>query len=247
MSKRLILFIITAIVVVLVFLVFTQPQLMISPGKVIDAHREFAEDCFKCHTPMLGSTAQKCIACHTVAEIGIKTTKGRDITRDAKDAAFHQELVVAECVACHSDHKGVMKFRPANQFSHALLPPATQRQCDHCHDNPGDSLHKKIKGNCGECHTQDAWQPATFEHEKYFRFDRDHDTDCDTCHVDNNYARYTCYGCHEHSRSNVREEHLEEGIKDFKNCVECHRSADEDEAERIWERKRRRQNKGGDD
>jgi hypothetical protein len=47
--------------------------------------------------------------------------------------------------------------------------------------------------------------------------------------VDNDYTRYTCYGCHEHSRSKIREEHLEEGIYQYENCVECHRSGDAEE------------------
>lgn len=41
------------------------------------------------------------------------------------------------------------------------------------------------------------------------------------------YSRYTCYGCHEHTPDNIRREHIEEGIRDFDNCVECHRNADE--------------------
>ena len=79
--------------------------------------------------------------------------------------------------------------------------------------------------------------PTTFEHEKYFRFDRDHNTECVTCHINNDYANYTCYGCHEHSRSKIREEHVEveEGIRDYENCTECYRS--EDEAKRIWRSK----------
>lgn len=32
---------------------------------------------------------------------------------------------------------------------------------------------------------------------------------------------------------------MEEGIRDFENCVKCHRSADEDEAERAWKSIRR--------
>ena len=36
-------------------------------------------------------------------------------------------------------------------------------------------------------------------------------------------SRYTCYGCHEHSQARVRAEHVEEGIRNFENCVECHR------------------------
>lgn len=77
-----------------------------------------------------------------------------------------------------------------------------------------------------------AWRPATFAHERYFRFNRDHTTACATCHVDNVYADYTCYGCHEHSRSGIRSEHAEEGIRDYENCVKCHRSGDEHDTDR---------------
>lgn len=230
--------IVAANLAILVLLAIIVPQLMISPGKPIDAHAELATDCFACHTPFLGSSPEKCIACHAVAEIGLKTTKGLPIAGEKKNVAFHQKLVEEDCVACHSDHKGVMAFRPISQFSHGLLQASLQEQCDSCHSDPDDSLHRKVKGNCGECHTQQVWLPATFEHEKFFRFDRDHDTECGTCHIDSNYADYTCYGCHEHSRSKIREEHVEEGIYDYENCVECHRSADEDEAKHIWRSKR---------
>ena len=240
MKNKTILSVIYILLFILIVLVFIKPELLISPGKVIDAHVEFSDDCFQCHTYFLGSTADKCISCHKVSEIGIKTTKGKDITHEKKNVAFHQELIVNECVACHSDHKGVMVFRPTNQFSHEFLQASTQKQCDNCHENPDDGLHRYIKGNCGECHKQEAWIPATFEHDEYFVLDRDHNTDCDTCHISNNYASYSCYGCHEHSRAGVREEHIEEGIRDFEDCVKCHRSADEDEAERIWKNIKRR-------
>ena len=36
----------------------------------------------------------------------------------------------------------------------------------------------------------------------------------------------------------VYKRQVEEGIYDYENCVECHRSGDEDEAERIWRSKR---------
>jgi len=229
--------VIAANLAVLVLLAIFMPHLMISPGTPIEAHAELAEDCFACHTPFMGSRANKCIACHKVADIGLKTSKGLLIANEKKNVAFHQKLIEDDCVACHSDHKGVKAFRPISQFSHNLLDQGLQKQCDSCHANPGDNLHLKIKGNCAQCHVVSAWLPATFEHEKYFRFDQDHNTECVTCHINNDYANYTCYGCHEHSRSNIREEHVEEGIRDYENCVKCHRSADEDEAERIWRSK----------
>lgn len=238
MKNRALFLIVAANLAVLVLLAVFAPHLMISPGKLIDAHEELAEDCFACHTPFLGSRPAKCIACHKVAEIGIKTTKGLSIAGEKKNVAFHQELIEDNCVACHSDHKGVQAFRPIGEFSHHLVRIEVQERCNGCHRNPSDALHQKTKGSCGQCHTIERWMPATFNHDEYFRFDKHHTTECRTCHVDDDYGSYTCYGCHEHSRSKIREEHVEEGIYDYEICVECHRSGDEDEAEYIWRTKR---------
>ncbi len=236
-NKTLLLFV-TVNLIALVLLAIFFPHLMISPGKPIDAHAELTTDCFACHTPFVGSPAEKCIACHKAKEIGLKTTKGLSIAKEKKNVTFHQKLIEEDCVACHSDHKGVKAFRPISHFSHNLLESTLQKQCDSCHHNPVDDLHRKAEGNCGQCHTQEAWIPATFEHEKFFRFDKDHDTECITCHINDNYTNYTCYGCHEHSRSKIREEHVEEGIRDYEKCVECHRSGDEDEAKYLWRSRR---------
>ena len=46
-----------------------------------------------------------------------------------------------------------------------------------------------------------------------------------TCHVNNDYKKYTCYGCHEHTLPNVTRKHVKERIQNFENCVQCHRSA----------------------
>lgn len=220
--------------VVLMALVIALPQFMVSPGQPIPGHREIADDCFACHSPFIGSTPRKCIVCHQVDEIGLVTTKGVPIDGEKKNVAFHQQLIEEDCIACHSDHNGVMAFRPISRFSHELVEVAVREQCEGCHANPDDNLHRKIEGNCRECHSIEGWTPASFNHDDYFRFDRHHDTDCKTCHQGNDYASYTCYGCHEHSRANIREEHYEEGIRDYENCVECHRSGDEDEAEWRW-------------
>jgi len=242
MIRRPLLTVIASSLVILLLLSFLLPQQMIAPGRLIDEHENFADDCFACHTPLFGSTANKCIECHTVDDIGIRTTTGKPVATNKQKVAFHQKLIEEDCVACHSDHRGVMAFRPDHMFSHEVLQTPARKECNACHDNPGDNLHRKIEGNCGQCHTSEAWLPATFEHDEYFRLDRDHDVECITCHLDNIYTDYSCYDCHEHSRREVRNEHREEGIQDFENCTECHRSADEDEAERIWHQIRRERN-----
>lgn len=182
-------------------------------------HQELVEqDCMACHSDHLGprltqrsrkpfshgllkvAVRERCASCHL-----------------APKDELHRELR-AECGACH----GSTAWRPAH-FDHALLAPAVLDRCEDCHRKPTDRLHRQIQGGCRSCHTSEAWTPATFDHDKFFVLDRDHDAPCETCHLNHDYGRYTCYGCHEHSPARVRAEHLEEGIRDFENCVECHR------------------------
>lgn len=273
--------IIAANLVVLVVLAFVYPHLMVSPGPLIPGHASLTTDCFACHAPLRGAATERCIACHTVADIGQRTTDGTPKEPIEAGGAtrvklsFHQELIEKDCMACHSDHAGPkLTKRSRNPFSHELLQQGTRTQCDSCHmspDNamhrrvkvgcvqchsnagwrpasfdhedlpkaelnrceachnaPSDKLHRQINGGCAQCHSPKAWEPATFDHDKYFRLDRDHNAPCATCHVENNYSQYTCYGCHEHTLNKVRREHAEEGIRNFENCVKCHRSADDD-------------------
>ena len=100
MKNKTITLIVAVNLAILVLLTIFSPELMISPGKPIDAHAELASDCFACHTPLIGSTPKKCIACHKVEEIGLKTTKGLVIAGEKKNAAFHQQLIEDDCVAC---------------------------------------------------------------------------------------------------------------------------------------------------
>ena len=216
--------VIAANLVVLIALAFVYPHLMVSPGALVRGHAELATDCFACHAPLRGASSARCIQCHAPADIGLKTTKGAPLPVGARKARFHQDLIEQDCMACHSDHLGPkLTQRSRKPFSHALLRVTVQEQCSTCHQPPTDNLHRKLTGNCQQCHSQEAWKPATFDHQKSFVLDQDHDVACATCHKASDYSRYTCYGCHEHSLANVRAEHEKEGIADFDNCVECHR------------------------
>lgn len=208
-------------------LVFVFPHLMVSPGKLIPGHKQLETDCFACHIAWRGSAAERCIVCHAPNDIGRVTTTGQAIVRAKTVVPFHQELNENNCTACHTDHAGTKRYQWQSRFDHALLKGAARERCASCHQAPKDNLHEKIDGNCGKCHSQDKWTPATFDHNQYFVLDRDHNDRCVTCHVRNDYSRYTCYGCHEHSLGKIRREHIEEGIDKFDDCVECHRSADE--------------------
>jgi hypothetical protein len=211
-------------------LVFAYPHLMVSPGAVVAGHSGIATDCFACHAPLRGPSTALCIECHAVADIGLKSTKGQTLPTKASKAAFHQELSEQNCMACHSDHAGPkLTLRNRKPFSHALLSSAVREQCQNCHKSPTDKLHPSPVGSCKQCHSQTAWKPATFDHDKSFELDSDHKVECSTCHLKGDYRSYTCYGCHEHSPDRMRSEHREEGIVDLDKCARCHRSANGDD------------------
>lgn len=84
--------------------------------------------------------------------------------------------------------------------------------------------------SCSTCHKTNAWSPATFDHNKYFVLDGDHNVQCNTCHTRADYKQYTCYGCHEHTKRKMISEHVEEGITNISDCARCHKNANEDDA-----------------
>lgn len=230
--KRVFLWLAALNAIALIVLVFVYPHLMISPGPLVQAHAELATDCFACHRPWRGAQAALCEDCHKPADIGLRSTRGVALPVRPIKASFHQKLIESDCMACHSDHLGPRQNqRSRKPFSHALLVAEVQKDCGTCHRPPTDRLHRQVGGDCGACHGQEAWKPATFDHDRFFVLDRDHDVACVTCHVRNNYATYTCYGCHEHTPANVRAEHEEEGIRDFADCAECHRDASSEPGE----------------
>lgn len=158
--------------------------------------------------------------------------------------AVHRASAAA-CGTCHATDG----WKPA-RFEHATLPQGTS--CAPCHaaNAPSDELHAQNANtpatDCGVCHTSNAWKPATFAHEKYFRFDRNHPPRCADCHEPGKgYATYSCESCHPMSK--IAGEHREEGIQDFKDCVKCHRTGDEDDAKRGERRGRKSGGKHGEE
>lgn len=191
------------------------------PGRTVKVsfHQELTEqDCMACHSDHQGPKLTK--SSRRPFSHGLLKVAVRDICSSchaAPNDAVHRGRKL-ECSKCHESRA----WKPAH-FEHALLAKAELNRCESCHRAPTDRLHRQFQGGCMSCHRTDAWKPATFHHDKFFVLDRDHEATCVTCHTNNDYSRYTCYGCHAHSEAKVRQEHLEEGIQDFRNCVECHR------------------------
>jgi hypothetical protein len=174
-----------------------------------------------------GASPDRCIACHTVADIGRLTTLGAPVTPASGRPAFHASLASQDCMACHTDHPRPRLTRNlVRSFDHALLTPAVQPRCAACHTPPKDNFHRGVVPTCSQCHSTTAWKPATFDHDRYFSLRPPHDATCSTCHVGGNVQTYTCFGCHEHQKARIEARHAREGIRNIDNCVRCHRSAE---------------------
>ncbi|MBF0219382.1 MAG: class III cytochrome C family protein [Gammaproteobacteria bacterium] len=242
--NRLVIIILAVNLSLAALLTFAYPHLLVSPGKLIAGHATFAQDCFACHAPLTGAASQRCISCHEPAEIGRRNTAGEVISKPRTSTPFHQQLVENDCIACHSDHAGVKRINSTGAFNHNLLEKSAVNSCQSCHQAPQNRLHQNKTALCSECHSQTHWRPATFDHFNNFELDRDHNAECTTCHQGNDYSRYSCFGCHEHSPRSIRHEHLEEGIRNYENCVECHRNANEHDIRTPQFRKGHEENKG---
>jgi len=152
-----------------------------------------------------------------------------------------------ECKSCHN----TKKWNDVNAFKHEFILGNELQNCNTCHNNPGDEVHSGIAENCNACHSTIKWKTSTFDHSTKFILDSDHNTKCITCHTNNNYKTYTCYGCHEHTVGNILSEHNEEGINNIDNCVSCHKSANEkdmkDENDNRNKNEKNRNNNDDDD
>jgi hypothetical protein len=192
--------VICANLAVLIALVFVYPHLMVGPGALEAGHAELAADCFACHTPLRGATADRCIACHALPGIGLRTTKGAAIVH-AKPlkTSFHQSLNNPDCMACHSDHAGPkLTKRSRKPFSHVMLRADTRERCETCHAAPDTVIHRKPGMACSKCHKMEAWKPAAFDHAALTAAERSR---CETCHAapDNAIHRnpgMACAKCH---------------------------------------------------
>lgn len=271
------------------------PYYTINPGVVIEDHIMLKNDCLSCHSLGKGAQTEKCIVCHKPSEIGLQLVNGierKDL--NGKSNLLHKSIINIQCFDCHTEHNGLSRETATLNFKHNILSTELQKECSTCHlpQKPNDDIHRDLKLNCSECHSNEqwkpshfkhellgdkkndcrscheskkptdvihnslgnqvqcvqchntnSWKPSTFDHTKYFRFDVNHPSDCTNCHnLNKTFETYTCYNCHEHNPARIEKKHLKEGISNFMNCIECHRSGNEDETFNKENKKKRRGN-----
>lgn len=161
------------------------------------------------------------------------------------DDDYHEGRFGTECGACHEqttwddwtfDHN-LSRFPLTGEHvnvpcerCHTSTPYSDVGSwCGACHADP--AYHRGLfSSDCNACHSTFSWLPAPYTGPHRFPMGHGGGTDCRTCHPDS-LGGFTCYGCHEHSRSKVQEEHDEEGIGNLSNCVRCHPTGSKEEAD----------------
>ncbi len=146
-----------------------------APTTCVGCHRK--DD--KQHRGRLGD---KCEACHTAAN-------WKDVSLFSHERDGHFALRGkhhgARCETCHKSPTGLVK---------------TPKTCIGCHE--ADDKHKANLGTaCGDCHTEQSWKEAKYNHElSVFRLRGKHrDVKCKECHRDlQSYrkAPQDCLSCH---------------------------------------------------
>jgi hypothetical protein len=183
-----------------------------------------AQQCAECHVEHKGMEPDSSNRVFRHTLLDAKTMKQCGSCHDNPADSLHIQFT-AECSKCHTTEG----WKSSARFDHELIVTSDKNHCSSCHKQPKDTFHGSFKDECSKCHSTNHWKPSTFDHSTYFVLDEEHNTDCKTCHQNNDYGKYTCYGCHEHTQNNIQSEHDEEGITDLNDCVRCHKSADKDD------------------
>ena len=206
-------------------------------------------ECAQCHTSGYAGTSTACTDCHT--DDFNQTTNPN-----------HNSLGLSnDCAACHSTEP---EWNPATFANHndyyALngAHAAIANDCATCHNgdyintpntcvgchlsdyntttNP-DHSSAQFPTDCESCHTENAWEPSTFDHDgQYFPIysgkHREAWNQCMDCHsVPGNFSVFACIECHEHSnQADLNDKHS--GEQDYTytsiGCFTCHPTGNAD-------------------
>ena len=183
-----------------------------------DAHAKVA--CFACHRdPSFKGAPGRCVDCHASDDV-------------------HRGSRGPDCASCHGTVSWKQtRFDHAKASDYALLGKHAKLACDSCHRG-GDlkaelprecsschaaaDLHSGRFGTtCADCHEQDKWAVAVFDHEKRAKFAlRGAHTklDCHSCHsgvLKQQKVAKDCAGCH-----GVDDVHKNSMGRD---CQSCHK------------------------
>lgn len=197
-------------------------------------------ECFTCHEEDYSNTPNTCFGCHSgnfnqttnpnhgALSLSNDCELCHTTNPDWKPATFpvHNNYYVLEgahaaisndCFACHEGNY--------------LNTPNTCYQCHQPEYNQtSDPPHQSAQfpTDCETCHTQNAWEPSTFEHDgQYFPiYSGSHEGEwnsCSDCHTNpSNYNIFTCLPCHPQGETNSEHEGIPGYVYESNACYACH-------------------------
>lgn len=132
--------------------------------------------------------------------------------------------IANECITCHNGN-------------YNSIP----NSCYGCHqtdyNNTTNPNHQASGFNtdCETCHTQNAWQPAAFDHDNQFfpiysGTHREEWNSCSDCHTyPSNFSVFSCTDCHEHNKAETDDDHSEVRgyVYESTQCLSCHPKGDD--------------------
>jgi nitrate/TMAO reductase-like tetraheme cytochrome c subunit len=215
----------------------------ISPGELTNAHAnlEGMTNCTKCHTFGEKISNDKCLACHKEIKERIDQKKGYhssskvvdrtcvvchsehhgrnfeiihfDIKKfDHNETGFNLEGVHTKkgCADCHKpDFIADPELKKKKSTYLGLI-----NQCFTCHE---DRHQKTLSNACLNCHTNDAFKPATkFDHSKA------------KYQLIGKHSDVTCIKCHKKEIRNGKDFQQFTGIQ-YKSCANCHKDVHENQ------------------
>jgi hypothetical protein len=204
------------------------------------AHANIASNCTQCHIGgNYNNTPKDCNSCHTGAY------------NSARNPNHVASGFSKDCASCHTTNPG---WRPST-FNHNNFYPLvgahariasnctqchiggnynnTPNTCIGCHTSDYNSASPNHRAsnfptNCTGCHSQNAWKPATWNHDaQYFPIysgaHRGEWNNCNECHTSaNNFAVFNCLNCHKKTTTDNDHKKVKNYNYDSNSCYACH-------------------------
>ena len=130
--------------------------------------------------------------------------------------------IANQCATCHN---GNYNNTPNTCFG--------CHQDDYNQTNDPDHQAAQFPTTCETCHSQSAWEPATWDHDNlYFPiYSGEHEDEwdqCTDCHSNpNNYSIFTCLTCHQQGETNQDHQGVSGYQYNSNACLACHPEGEE--------------------
>ncbi len=205
-------------------------------------------ECIDCHSNGFTGTPTDCFACHE-----------KNFNQSVNPN--HSELGLStDCASCHTTNPdwNPATFANHNDFyalngAHAII----SNDCVSCHNGDYNNTPTTCVGchledfnqttepshtalgfstECTMCHNEDAWSPATFDHDElYFPiYSGSHEgewSDCMDCHTTpGNFGEFTCITCHAKPETDEQHSGVAGYLYNSTACLACHPTGEADGA-----------------